>query len=126
MNILIILTLLTFLCIHVTVPTPSININILNNQTVGQSLTLECNVTTVRGITSKVDIVWSSNGSILKRTERFNYSFTSNTSVSYTDSYTIPQLNTADEGRNFQCEIIINATSSVTASDSVTLNVTGK
>jgi len=80
----------------------------------------------VRGITSRVDIVWISNGSILKRTEGFNYSSTSNTSVSYTDFYTIPQLNTSDEGRNIQCDIIINAASSVTASDSITLNVTGK
>ena len=33
----------------------------LNNQQVGDPLLLECNVTTVRGITSSVDIVWSTN-----------------------------------------------------------------
>ena len=44
----------------------------------------------------------------------------------YTDIYTIPQLSTADEGRIIQCGTFINAVSPVTASDSVTLNVTGK
>ena len=100
--------------------------NILNNQTVGQSLTLESTVTTVRGITSRVDIGWSSNGLILQLTEGFNHTFISNNAVIYTDIYTIPQLNTTDEGRIIQCNTIINAVSTVTASDSVTLNVTGK
>ena len=98
----------------------------MNDQTVGQSLTLESTVTTVRGITSRVDIVWSSNGLMLKRIEGFNHTSTSNNSVVYTDMYTIPQLNTSDEGRNLQCDIYINGILLVTASDSVTLNVTGK
>ena len=108
------------------VPTPLMDIYVLNNQIVSQSLSLRCNVTTVRGITSRVDIVWSSNGLILKRTEGFNHTSTLNNAVLYTDIYTIPQLSTADEGRNIQCEIFVNAVSSVTASDNVTLNVTGK
>ena len=92
----------------------------------GQSLTLESTVTTVRGITSRVDIVWSSNGLMLKLTEDINHTSTSNNLIIYTDMYTIPQLNTSDEDRNIQCDTFINAISSVTASDSVTLNVTGK
>ena len=108
------------------VPMSSVSINILNNQTVGQSLTLESTVTTVRGITSRVDVVWSSDGLMLKRIEGINHTSTSNNSVIYTDTYTIPQLNTSDEGRNIQCFAFINAISSVTASDSITLNVTGK
>ena len=111
---------------HVTVAMPSVTMETLDIQTVGQSLTLQCNATTVRGITSRVDIVWSSNGSILKRIEGLNYSTTSNDSVLYTNYYTISQLNTADEDRNIQCEIYINAKSLVTMSDTVTLNVTSK
>ena len=43
---------------HVSlVPGPSVTINAPSNQTVGQSLTLESSITTVRGITSRVDIV---------------------------------------------------------------------
>ena len=96
-----------------------------NTQTVGQSLTLQCEVTTVRGITSRVDIVWSSNGTVLRRMNDTTAT-TMDNSVVYTDSYTISQLNTTDEGRVIQCEVVINASPSVMANDSTTLDVTGK
>ena len=98
-----------------------------NTQTVGQSLTLQCNVTTVRGITSGVDIVWrNSNGGMeLNRTNGVS-STTMDNSLVYTDSYTISQLNTTDEGRVIQCEVVINASPPVIASDSITLDVTGE
>ena len=96
-----------------------------NTQTVGQSLTLQCNVTTVRGITSRVDIVWSSGGTELKRMTNVS-STTMDNSLVYTDSYTISQLSTADEGRVIQCEVVINANPPVMASGSITLNVASK
>ena len=107
------------------VPTPNVRISALDNQTVGQSLTLQCEVTTVRGITSRVDIVWSSNGTELERTNNVS-STTMDNSLVYTDSYNISQLSTTDEGRMIQCEVVINASPSVMASDSITLNVTGE
>ena len=95
-----------------------------SNQTVGQSLTLQCEVTTVRGITSRVDIVWSSDGmEPLNRTNGTAATLMDNSLV-YTDSYTISQLSTTDKGRVIQCEVVINA--SPMASDSITLNVTGE
>ena len=96
-----------------------------NTQTVGQSLTLQCKVTTVRGITSTVDIVWSSGGTELERMERVS-STTMDNSLVYRDSYTISQLSTTDDGRMIQCEVMINASPSVMASDSITLDVTGE
>ena len=98
----------------------------LNTQTVGQSLTLQCEVTTVRGITSRVDIVWSSGGTVLRRMNDTTAT-TMDNSLVYTDSYTISQqLSTIDEGRAIQCEVVINASPSVMASDSITLDVTGE
>ena len=91
----------------------------------GQSLTLQCEVTTVRGITSRVDIVWSSNGTELERMNDVS-STTMDNSLVYTDSYTISQLNTTDDGRVIQCEVVINTSPSVLASDSITLDVTGE
>ena len=93
-------------------------------QTVGQSLTLLCEMTTVRGITSRVDIVWSSGGSELQRMENVT-SITMDNSLIYTDSYTISQLSTTDEGRLIQCEVVINADPPVIASDNITLDVMG-
>ena len=96
-----------------------------NDQTVGQSLTLQCEVTTVRGITSRVDIVWSSGGTVLERMDNVS-STTMGDSLVYTDSYTISQLNTTDEGRVIQCEGIIQATSPQSSINTITLDVTGQ
>ena len=96
-----------------------------NTQTVGQSLTLQCEVTTVRGITSRVDIVWSSGGTELERMNDVS-STTMGNSLVYTDSYTISQLSTTNDGSVIQCEVVINASPSVMASGSTTLNLTGE
>ena len=108
-----------------TVPTPNITFNTLSTQTVSQSLTLKCSVTTVRGITSRVDIIWSSDGTELERMEGVNISSTTGNSVVYTDTYYISQLNTTDDGREYQCEVVINTSPPVMANDSVTLDVMG-
>ena len=92
----------------------------------GQSLTLGCSVTTVRGITSRVDIVWSSNGEALKRIYHVNTSFTSNDSDLFRDTYNISLLSTNDDTRVFYCEVVIFITPLVMASNDVTLDVFGK
>ena len=47
-------------------------------------------------------------------------------SLLYTDLYLISQLSTADEDRVLQCNMKINASTTVTAIDYIKLNVTGK
>ena len=107
-------------------PAPdNVNIVVISTQTVGQPLTLECNVTIVRGITSRVDIVWRSNGLELKRIEETNISSTSETLETYTVMYDAVQLNTSDDDRVFQCEGIINTSPPLLANVNITLNVTG-
>ena len=96
-----------------------------NTQTVGQPLTLQCEVTTVRGITSRVDIVWSSGGTELQRMNNVS-STTMGNSLVYTDSYNISQLSTTNDSSVIHCEVVINASPSVMASDSITLDVTGE
>ena len=117
-----------YVCVYVIlVPTPTVSVTAPNNQTVGQSLTLQCEVTTVRGITSTVDIVWRNINSSMELQRMENVSLTTmDNSLVYTDSYNISQLNTTDEGRAIQCEVVIDASPSVMASDNTTLNVTGE
>ena len=109
---------------YFVVPTLSIIVTALNTQTVGQSLMLLCEVTTVRGNTSRVDIVWSSNGIVLRRIND-TISTTMDNSLVYTDFYNISQLSTTDDGRVIQCEVVINASPPVMATSSITLNVIG-
>ena len=106
------------------VSTPSINLTVPNTQIVGQSLTLECSVTIVRGITSRVDIVWSNDGVELQRTNGTNASLSSDFSTMYTSTYTIPLLSTVDDSRVYQCKVVIDTNPPVMVTGSVTLNVT--
>ena len=103
----------------------TVSVTAPNTQIVGQSLTLQCEVTTTRGITSRVDIVWISGDTELQRMNDVS-STTMVNSLVYTDSYTILQLSITDEGRVIQCEVVINSSQSVMASDSITLDVTGE
>ena len=103
-------------------------VNPLSNQIVGQSLTLECNVTAVRGITSRVDIIWRrDNGAEeLNRTNNTLPTMMSGSLV-YTSTYTISQLSTTDDGREYQCAVVINTSpGGVMANGSIMLDVTGK
>ena len=114
-----------FVLMFSLVPGPTVIVTTLNNQTVGQSLTLQCEVTTPRGITSRVDIVWSSDGTVLTRINDTTAVTIDNSSV-YTESYSILQLSTTDDGRMIQCEVVINTSPSVMARDSVILDVNCK
>ena len=96
-----------------------------NTQIVGQSLTLQCKVTTVRGITSRVDIVWSSDGTVLRRINDTTAT-TMNNSLAYTDSYTISPLSTTDDGRVIQCEVVINGNPPIHDGDNIALKVIGE
>ena len=108
------------------VPVPdSVRVTVVGNQTVGQSLMLECTVTTVKGITSRMDIVWSSNSYELKRIEGVNSNFISDNLVTYKDSYNEIQINTSDDGRVYGCEILVNTIPPLMLDSNVTLDVTG-
>ena len=108
------------------VPVPTVTINAPNTQRVSQSLTLQSSVTTVRGITSRMDIVWSSNGIELQRIMGTAVSSANGNTELYEDTYDIPLLSTADDGRVIQCEIVIMSIPSIVAVKNVTLDVYGK
>ena len=107
------------------VPTPNVSVTAsVTPQTVNEPVTLQCEVTTVRGITSRVDVVWGSDDT---QRNRINISSTTmDNSLVYRYSYTILQVNTTDDDRVFECEIVINTNPLVMASSSITLNVTSE
>ena len=108
------------------VPSPDIIITAGGNHTVGNELTLQCDESVVRGVTSSVDMVWRSNdGAELERTNDITLTLMGNSLV-YTHSYTISQLITTDDDRVIQCEVVINANPPVILNNIIPLNVTGK
>ena len=90
----------------------------LNNQQVGDPLLLECNVTTVRGITSSVDIVWITNDTVVERDNNVSGKTVGN-SVVYSFVYNrdgIP-LREQDNRTVYQCNVQINTTPPVEANN---------
>ena len=94
-------------------------------QAVGESLTIECSVSLGRDISSRVEILWSSNGVDLQRIANASLIAVDSFSV-YKSSYTLSQLNTADNGGEYQCTVLINTSPPLMATGSVTLNITSK
>jgi len=109
------------------VPTPNVIVTASSNPTVGQSLTQICSATAVRGIISRVDIVWSSYDTVV-RVVNDTPPIMMDNSLVYTDSYTIPRLCmcSADQDEVYQCEVVINASPPVMATGSVTLDLMGE
>ena len=93
---------------------------------VGQSLSLECNITTVRHITNRVDIIWSKNNIELKQTEGVGVSYIDNSRAVYVNTYNIFQVNTSDDNDVYHCKIIINQKPPLITVGATTLNVNGK
>jgi len=82
-------------------------------------------VTTVRGITSRVDIVWSRDGLQVQMNEGANLAYLTENFAVYEALYTIPILSTTEDGRVYQCEVVINTSLPVVANDNVVLDVIG-
>ena len=109
-----------------TVPSPTVSITAPNTQTVGQSLRLECNGTTVRGVTSDVEVVWRRGNTVVQTIRVTADTTTMNNLLVYSDSYTISQLNTSDDDIEYMCRLVIHASPVVGADTAVTLDVTGE
>ena len=97
----------------------------MNVLTIGDRLTLYCTVTAVRGISSSVDIIWTTGGREVRRANN-TMADENNDSAIYTDSFEIPSLTAIDNGRVYQCTVVINASPQVFSSDQITLNVSGE
>ena len=97
----------------------------LGNVTIGDPLILDCTVTTVRGISSSVDIVWTTGGRELRRVDNITADI-ENDSAIYTDSFEISSLSAIDNGREYQCTVVINASPPVSSSDQITLIFPGR
>ena len=107
------------------VPSPSVMLKVLGMQTVGQLLPMECIVTTVRGITSRLDIEWSSDDIEVKKTLGVNVSSLTNIFMVYRNLYNVSLLTTAEEGKAYKCKGVINTNPSIITESSIILDVIG-
>ena len=83
-------------------------------------------MTTVRGITSRVDIVWTRNGIVFKTTEGVSINSVTADTLKFTDWFTTAQINTSDDGVVYQCKVVINIVPEIIAtSNMVVMDITG-
>jgi len=111
---------------YITDLRPVVSLTAVNNPTVGQPLLLECTVTTACIIRGEVTIVWSMDGVELRSTRGVDVSSYTESSVVYVENYTIPQLHKYDNGKLYQCEVMINTSILVTAAANLTIALSGK
>ena len=107
--------LLLFTSLYI-VPTPNVIVlTALNNQQVGDPLLLECNVTTVRGITSSVDIVWITSDEEVRTVNNVSGKTIDN-SVVYSNTYQTSILTEKDVSNIYQCKAVIGSKISMNTS----------
>ena len=115
-----------------TVPSPVVEVTSNDTVKYGEATTLECNAIAVRGITSKVDIVWilisKYNYTIVRRVENITANIANSTtsSVVYTDQLVTPPLSIDDNNRMYYCGVSINATFGVSSYGIFVLDFAGK
>ena len=95
-----------------------VHLRAVTDQISDKALTLECNATTVRGITSSVDISILS----LDTFEDVDPIIVGNSAV-YSANFTLEELTPFDNGRLLVCLVNINGTTSI---DTLILDVLGK
>ena len=100
----------------------------IGSQTVGDKLSLRCDVNITKGISGSVNFVWKINDTESRENGQVVKNPLSNTLVQYTNFLNISSLNLTDNNTVYSCQAVINTSRSVNASGnaSLTINVTGK
>jgi len=106
------------------VPDPVVLVTTLDDQVLGDPLTLDCTVITVIGISSTVDIVWAIDGDPVRIVNDTSATISNNSAI-YTDSLVLSELTALDNGRTYQCRFIINKNSPVVFIGSMMLDFSG-
>ena len=103
---------------------PTVSVTTLDDiSTVGEPFSLECNVTVARGIVGSVDIIWTVNGTVKRRVNNTVGDVGSDYML-HRDVYTILVLQMDDNDVVYNCEAVINTSTPLNGSDSIT--ITGK
>ena len=91
-----------------------------DNPIVGESFSMECNVTIAKSVIGSVDIIWSVNGTIKRR---FNGSVGDINSEYplHRDVYNITALQLSDDNTVYYCEAVVNMSIILEGNDSITI-----
>ena len=95
------------------VPAPELSLDPVNPPRLSDQLMLQCQATTVRGITSRLDFTWTridDDGEEVVHDQTMMGANRTNDSLVYTDTYTTPMaLSESDIGIVYLCTISLNS-----------------
>ena len=97
----------------------------LTTPTLGQSTTLQCNGISVRGISSRVDIIWTTGNTTVRRVDGIIPNITNNSAI-YSDLLVTQPLRIPDDGRVYQCTVIFNTSPRIVRSRFIILDFPSK
>ena len=90
-------------------PIVAVEVTAAVDPTIYQPLLLKCTATIVKGITSTVDIIWTTGNTQVRRVNNVTASSNINSSSIYNDSFIIPSLRISDVRNVYQCQVLINS-----------------
>ena len=110
---------------HVHTVHPNVSVTGLsNNPTVGESFSLECSIAVTKGIIGNVDVIWTANGTVMKRTNNVvGHLVGSQDMMLHSDEYNISKLQPSHNNTIYSCEAIIKTNTPLNGSDSITLTI---
>ena len=106
--------------LQLTVPKPTVNMSIVGNQTEGDKLSLRCDASITKGITSNIHFVWKINDTAVTNP------LSNVTILMYTSFLNISSLNLTDNYNVYYCQAVLSTSGIASDSASITLNVIGK
>ena len=103
------------------VPNANVSVTALDdNPTVGESFSMECNVTILKSIIGSVDIMWTVNGTIKRRVNN-SVGDTNSEYVLHRDVYNIAALRLSDDNTVHYCEAVVNISILLKGNSSITI-----
>ena len=108
-----------------TDPIVAVEVTAAADPTIYQPLILQCNAIIVRGITSTVDIIWTTGNTQVRRVNNVTAGSNINSSSIYNDSFIIPSLNPSDIRNVYECEVLINSISPTATKANFIISIPG-
>ena len=112
---------------HVHTVHPNVSVTghgLSKNPTVGESFLLECSIAVTKGIIGNVDVIWTANGTVMRRTNNVvGHLDGSQDMMLHSDEYNISKLQPCDNNTIYSCEAIIKTNTPLNGNDSITLTI---
>ena len=122
--IIVVYLMYLFACCCAVNPTVTIT-HYTMDPAVGESLSVNCNISIFRGIIGSVEITWAINGTAQNSSSNYMVDMTSD-SIIYSDVLDIPELQITHNNTVYSCEAKINASIPLRGNDSWTLTIRGE